>query len=117
MLTILDEHDCDHSVLRGLNPYPKFEHVVTPDKTIYRYSQGVCDDLKNLLEVYPELQQSERQFVLTMQYIDAAEQPEIYGWRWYKWGEYIGEYEPKMQYIYDEPEITGVYCYHIYEKE
>jgi hypothetical protein len=38
------------------------------------------------------------------------------GWRWHKWGEYIGKYEPQYEYLYDEPEIEKVYVYHIYEK-
>jgi len=39
------------------------------------------------------------------------------GWRWHKWGEYIGTQNPQMEYIHDEPEIEKVYVYHIYELE
>jgi hypothetical protein len=37
------------------------------------------------------------------------------GWRWHKWGPYIGTQEPKCEYIHDEPEIEEVFTYHVYE--
>lgn len=35
------------------------------------------------------------------------------GWRWHKWGPYIGTQEPKAEYLYDEPTITLIYTYTI----
>lgn len=96
--------------------YPKFDTTVKDDNTIYRDSYGVCDDLANLLSVYPELKNSNRQFVVSMTKIDRNEQDEKGGWRWHKWGDYIGVQEPTCEYIYDEPGIERVYCFHIYEK-
>jgi hypothetical protein len=45
-----------------------------------------------------------------------ANQPKEDGWRWRKWGQYIGALEPTCEYIADEPHIDKVYVYHIYEK-
>ena len=45
-----------------------------------------------------------------------ADEPSSGGWRFRKWGEYIGKHEVTCEYIYDEPDIDFVYCFHIYEK-
>jgi hypothetical protein len=38
------------------------------------------------------------------------------GWRWHKWGEYIGAGEPTQEYLDDEELFPdGVYTFHIYE--
>lgn len=37
------------------------------------------------------------------------------GWRWHKWGPYIGTQQPQCEYLDDEPEIEMVYVAHIYE--
>ena len=77
---------------------------------------GVCDSVENLLERIPELVTSEREFVVLLTEIDRDTQPEEGGWRWHKWGDYIGTQTPTCEYIYDEPIIDLVYCYHIYER-
>jgi hypothetical protein len=79
------------------------------------WSWGVVDFPEQLLKLAPFLETDERQFVISFTLIDAEQQPPYGGWRWHKWGPYIGNYEPKAEYIYDEPEIEKVYVYHIYE--
>lgn len=38
------------------------------------------------------------------------------GWRWHKWGPYIGTGTPTMEYLDDEKEFAdGVYVFHIHE--
>ena len=37
------------------------------------------------------------------------------GWRWRKWGPYIGVKTPTTEYLDDEPEIDSVLVYHLYE--
>ena len=33
------------------------------------------------------------------------------GWRWHKWGPYIGTQDPQCEYLADEPEIKEVFVY------
>lgn len=80
------------------------------------YDYGVCDSAENLLEVMPELEASDQKFVVTLTPIDGTQEPERNGWRWHKWGEYIGNQEPKHEYIYDDVHIGVVYVFHIYKK-
>ena len=79
-------------------------------------SYGVCDSLENLLEKCPELEAPGREFVVTLTPIRKADEPANGGWRWHKWGEYIGAQEPQCEYIHDEPVIEQVFCFHIYER-
>jgi len=89
-----------------------YEHY--PNTTVGPY--GVCDDVEQLLKACPELEAPGREFVVTVTVIRKADEPAEGGWRWHKWGEYIGTQNPQCQYIHDEPKIEGVLCFHIYEK-
>ena len=99
---------------RGYEQYPDFDQIEGID--LYRGCYGVCDSVENLLQVYMELQTSDREFTVTLTPIIKAEQSSDGGWRWHKWGEYIGQQEPTCEYIYNEPIIEKVYVYHIYER-
>jgi hypothetical protein len=89
--------------------WPEFE-----DNPEFR-EYGVCDDYKQVLEKYPELISSKRQFVMSVTPINKSKQPADGGWRWHKWGEYIGNQKPTREYLHDEPIIEKVFVYHIYE--
>ena len=99
--------------LERSNSYIKGPQFTTNDAAWY---YGVCDGIENLLEVIPELTSTDREFVVLLHKIAKKNQPNEGGWRWHKWGDYIGTQTPTTEYIYDEPEIEVVYCYHIYEK-
>ncbi len=93
------------------NPYPTFgdDHELGP--------YGVSDNVEQVLEKYKEwLQSPERKFCISFTRIVKSEQESRYGWRWHKWGDYIGTKNPQHEYLYDEDDdIQEVYCYHIYE--
>jgi hypothetical protein len=100
-------HFGSSNFLRGYEQYP--------DTSVGSY--GVCDSLENLLEKCPELDAPGREFVVTLTPIRKADEPADGGWRWHKWGEYIGAQEPQCEYIHDEPVIESVFCFHIYERK
>lgn len=80
---------------------------------------GVSDGPANLLAVVTTLQDPDRKFIalLTKVQRDVSNKGRGGGWRWHKWGEYIGRHTPTTEYLDDEPEIDFVYCYHIYERQ
>ena len=92
----------------GFEEYPEFKD----DRSPY----GVCDDVDQLLSQYPELEADGREFAVTLTPVIKSEQPETGGWRWHKWGPYIGTQNSQCEYLYDEDGIERVYCYHIYER-
>lgn len=81
-------------------------------------SYGVCDSPEQFLghDLGKWIEVSEKYYVVSFTKISKASQPAQYGWRWHKWGSYIGVHEPQYEYLYDEgDEIQEVYCYQVYE--
>lgn len=78
-------------------------------------SFGVCDNYKQIIESCPELTKSNRKFIISITPVEKSKQPAEGGWRWHKWGPYIGTQKPKFEYLHDEPAIEKVFVYHIYE--
>lgn len=78
---------------------------------------GVCDNIEQVKRVYSTwLNDSELKFCVSFVKIVKSEQSEEGGWRWHKWGHYIGDKNPQCEYLYDEgDDIQEIYVYHIYE--
>jgi hypothetical protein len=82
----------------------------------YGVPYGVCDSPKQFEEKYGQLiKQSEKKFFVSFVRLQKKHESPTGGWRWHKWGPYIGKQKPKCEYLYDEPIINEVYTYHIYE--
>lgn len=64
-------------------------------------SYGVCDNYEQILKAMPYLETNKNHHIITMCPIHKKDQPEWGGWRWHKWGEYIGEHEIKHEYLYN----------------
>ena len=77
---------------------------------------GVCDDYSQILERYDGLLNNpNKNYVIGLSVVEREKQPLDGGWRWHKWGEYIGNQNPQHEYLYDDVHIDRVYCFHIYE--
>ena len=79
-------------------------------------SYGVCDYPEQVLDKFPELRTSKNEYVITFTMVSKALEPAEGGWRWHKWGSYIGDRAPQCEYLYDEPEIDIIYVYRIYRR-
>ncbi len=100
-------------VMQGYEHYPNLED----GNGEYFGSYGVCDNYSQILDKCPELLgSSDREFTITLTEIRRDSEPPDGGWRWHKWGEYIGSKTPTREYLHDEPDIDVVFVYHIYEK-
>jgi hypothetical protein len=91
---------------------PGFNHCSDLQETPY----GICDNYQQIITQHPEIHDEERSFVVILTPVRKEAQPSDGGWRWRKWGPYIGEQRQTCEYLYDEPDIDLVYVYHIYEK-
>lgn len=79
---------------------------------------GVADNYEQILNRHKYIaDHPNKKFVILMTPIRQDEEPEVGGWRWHKWGEYIGTQHPVAEYIHDEPEIDMVYVFAIYRVE
>lgn len=83
-----------------------FENTIDP--------YGIADNIEQIKAHYKEQIASNASIVIAVTEIKKENQPEEDGWRWEKWGEYIGTKNPQSTYIHDEPEIDSVFVYHVY---
>lgn len=83
----------------------------------YKMSEyyGVCDNEEQVLIEHSEIVTSDLLYCVLMTPVYKKDQSSEYGWRWHKWGEYIGNYDIQHEYLYDEVGIEMVYVYSIYE--
>ena len=99
----------------GSHFMPKYEDYPEDLGDIDCY--GVCDYPAQVLERCPMLgEHPKRSFVVIFHRLLKKDEDESGGWRWHKWGEYIGDQKPQREYLHDEPEIEEVWTYHIHEK-
>lgn len=103
--------------IRGhiLTEYPFSDDKSTWNEGPWEY--GVCDNYHQILAQWPLIESSPRRFLISLAEIRRANQPPRGGWRWHKWGPYIGKKTPTTEYLDDEPEIDHIFVYHIYEKK
>ena len=93
------------------------------ENPIYWCNYGVADNASQVLAYYDRLMEeyteymNARDFVILMSPIFRDSQPQDGGWRWHKWGPYIGKFESKYEYLYDEQGIDFVYVFSIIEVE
>ena len=110
---------CNSSyALKNITNYRAVENFKSP---IYWCDYGVADNASQVLDYYEHLLKehgdymNDRKFIIQMTPIFRENQPECGGWRWHKWGMYIGEFEPKRKYLYDEQGIDYVWVFNILE--
>ena len=109
---IICSFNFDNLISNGIEKYCRFE-----DEGRYLDAYGVCDNIEQVKEKYSKwLNSPDLKFFISFAEVRKSEQSSEGGWRWHKWGGYIGIKEPQCEYLYDEDDdIQKVYCYHIYQ--
>lgn len=75
---------------------------------------GVADSIVQFLEKYGEVvEASPYGFAVGFTEVHRGEQPEGGGWRWHKWGPYIGTKRPQHEYLYNETDIESVVTFSV----
>lgn len=77
-------------------------------------SYGVVDH-PNQIHRYYDLHHDPRNLCVSFTPIYKKDQPSWGGWRWHKWGPYLGTKKPKCEYLYDEKNIDRVFVFSIIE--
>lgn len=77
---------------------------------------GVCDSVDQFDTDFGETLRSDpRKLVVFFTEVRRDEQPARSGWRWTKWGMYVGRRKPTQQYLHDEPDIESVFVWRIFD--
>ena len=106
--------------IEALTNYKEKKNFNSP---LYWRNYGVCDNASQVLDYYDSLYEQykdymeDKKFIILLTPMIREQQPECGGWRWHKWGQYIGKFESKCEYLYDEKGIDYVYCFNILEVE
>ncbi len=107
---------CTGAKLNEYDGIDNWDKAEIEENRNYVSQYGVCDSPEQfLLQLGDFLNKDSRKFCVSFTEINKSERNSEGDWRWHKWGPYIGVQEPTTEYIYDEPVIERVYCYHIYE--
>lgn len=78
---------------------------------------GLCDTPEQLLEVFPHLDGDDVPRFITVNGVLRKHQPSSGGFRYHKWGQYVGKQKPRSEYLYDDKHIDMVVNFHIYRVE
>ena len=111
---------CKQYAPYGSKTYYNMEFPSIHDKIKYHKNclfYGVADSLEQIIDFYNT---NEEEFFKGNHVISTFEvhkNPEYSysGWRWHKWGPYIGTQKPCCEYLNNEPEIEKVVCFSIYK--
>ena len=77
---------------------------------------GVCDNYAQVIEHHPEVNDPVDHYVISITPVLKSMQPKGGGWRWHKWGGYIGKLNPQHEYLSDEDDtIQQVFVYQVYK--
>lgn len=92
------------------------EYTEKPYRDTYiLVEHGVADSAEQVYAHYKFLEDDSEQYFVSLTPIAKNHQPEDGGWRWHKWGPYIGNQKRSgCEYLYDEPDIDLVFVYHVY---
>lgn len=92
------------------NEFEEFKNLSYEDRyeifpNYSKVTYGVADNIKQIKEYYKEeISDNDNKYViaLTPVWQDREKKGTFGGWRWHKWGEYIGVLDSKCEYLDDE---------------
>lgn len=111
------EFDIDKGILNI--PFDQSYEVFAP--TYHKAQYGVADSIEQIKEYFnEEIEDTNKKYFITVTpvYQDKENKGKGGGWRWHKWGEYIGKLDSKCEYLDDEEfgdDFKHVICFHLYE--
>lgn len=100
-------------------PFDQSFKVFAP--TYNKTQYGVADSIEQIKEYFKEeIEDLNRKYFITITPVfqDKDNKGKGDGWRWHKWGEYIGKLDSKCEYLDDEDfgaDFKYVICFYLYE--
>lgn len=76
---------------------------------------GVADNLEQIIDLYNKNEEGwfKGNHVILCWKVKKDPDNPCSGWRWHKWGDYIGTQNPQCEYLNDEPEINEAVVFSI----
>ncbi len=96
----------------------KIINVLSNGDRHHIHTHGVADSIEQIENYYAKFINSpDIKIAIGLQFVYKENQEPQGGWRWHKWGPYIGNMKPQCEYIADEPDIDTVICFQLYVVE
>lgn len=75
---------------------------------------GLCDNPEQVLKKYKNshYMKNEEPYCILFTPLYREDEPETGGFRYHKWGSYIGKQKPQHEYLYDDKHIDLIYSFH-----
>lgn len=108
----------NYNILDGYRASSRDTFSVTEDHAYgpgYRSGYGLADNEEQVLERYKHLADRKEQFVIFMTPMYRKFESSWGGFRFHKWGEYIGTHDLTCEYLYDQTDIDVIYVYHVHQ--
>lgn len=104
-----------HKFFKQLKKIENVREKVAYSKNCWTY--GIADNLQQIVDFYTANEDGffKGNHVISSFEVHRDSNNPCCGWRWHKWGPYIGTQNPKCEYLNDEPEIEKVICFSIYK--
>lgn len=96
-------------------PRDRLMDLVAYEKNVFSY--GVADNLEQVVALYNNNEDGwfkGNHVIFCTKILKDPTEP-CSGWRWHKWGGYIGTRDPQCEYLNDEPDIDEVVVFCIYK--
>lgn len=76
---------------------------------------GVCDNYNQVKEKYADIlnDDNKQKYIIALYKVQQKFEPQRWGWRWKKFGDYIGKHKIEKEYLYDE-DLSDINQDHIY---
>lgn len=105
-----------HLCVAGMHEWQEYAFPLV-DNNLDMPPYGVCDSIEQFKEHFAdELREAVAHYVVFLTPVRREDQSPEGGWRWHKWGPYIGKYIPQHEYLYDE-NIDEVYVFRIWRRK
>lgn len=105
----------DNKFFRRLRNIESLKDRVKYEENCWYY--GVADNVEQVVDFYNKNEEGIFSGNHVIMYFDVYRHKDspCSGWRWKKWGPYIGTKNSRAEYLNDEPEIDHVICFSIYK--
>lgn len=115
------EEFLEFDIDKGIHNIPFDQSFEVFHPTYHKAQYGVADSVDQIKQYFKEeIEDPDRKYFITATPVfqDKQNKGKGGGWRWHKWGEYIGKLEPNCEYLDDEEfgdDFQYVICFHLYE--
>lgn len=97
----------------GYNVEDSYVKILSHLKEHGLRSFGVADSIEQVKEYYKELEASPEKFIVIMTPVYRKNESSYGGFRFHKWGRYIGEHALKHEYFYDHKDMDVIYTFRV----